>query len=145
MCTATLDDGITTLDVTIFSELYSANTEWLRVDELLVVKGKAGTDNYSGMTRVTAESIWNLAAARHHFGRGITISIGDHVDIHQLHERLDELRTPEGLSLAIRRYYKHVCYTLALDPKWKVSPDRDLATAVDELCGKNALSIDYGT
>jgi DNA polymerase-3 subunit alpha len=55
MAIVTLDDGSAQVELTVFNEIYEASRPWIREDELLVVRGKASLDEYSGNVRVSGE------------------------------------------------------------------------------------------
>ena len=82
MAIITLDDGSAQVEVSIFSELFEASRNLIREDQLLIVEGKAGYDDYSGGTRVTAESLYDLAGARSRFAKVLEFhcSAGSNID-----------------------------------------------------------------
>jgi DNA polymerase-3 subunit alpha len=85
-----LEDGSAQLEVTAFNELYEAGRTWIREGELLVVKGKANFDEYSGGMRVTAEEVFDFASARAAFAKRLDIvcSINSPVSASKLAEIL---------------------------------------------------------
>ncbi len=85
-----LEDGSAQLEVTAFNELYEASRTWIREGELLVVKGKATFDEYSGSMRVTAEEVFDFASARAAFAKRLDIacSIDSPVRVAELAEML---------------------------------------------------------
>lgn len=85
-----LEDGSAQLEVTAFNELYEASRTWIREGELLVVKGKASFDEYSGSMRVTAEEVFDFASARAVFAKRLDIvcSIDSPVRVAELAEIL---------------------------------------------------------
>jgi DNA polymerase-3 subunit alpha len=60
MMIATIDDGTTALELTLYSEVCEPNRSWLKEDELLIAKVNVSPDKFSGGLRVVAESVWIL-------------------------------------------------------------------------------------
>ncbi|CAG0931741.1 hypothetical protein RHDC3_01976, partial [Rhodocyclaceae bacterium] len=94
MGVVTLDDGSAQVEMTVFNEIFEASRPWIREDELLVVRGKASLDEYSGNMRVTAEELFDFASARSTFARRLELSVGaeSKVRVAQLKELLTVYR-----------------------------------------------------
>jgi DNA polymerase-3 subunit alpha len=69
MGVVTLDDGSAQVEMTVFNEIFEASRPWIREDELLVVRGKASLDEYSGNMRITADELFDFASARSAFAK----------------------------------------------------------------------------
>ncbi|MEO6422537.1 MAG: DNA polymerase III subunit alpha, partial [Candidatus Nitrotoga sp.] len=69
MAIVTLDDGSAQLEMMVFNEVFEANRLWIREDELIVVRGKASLDEYSGNMRVNGEELFDFASARSTFAK----------------------------------------------------------------------------
>lgn len=72
-----LDDGNAQLELVVFDELFNANRDWLKEDQLLIVEAKVSKRNHSpennGELRVTAENIFSLAHARSRYAKKIRL------------------------------------------------------------------------
>jgi len=66
-----LDDGTARVEVTVYGELFEANRGLLKEDQLLVVEGRPQNDEFTGGTRIAAEKLYDLPAARTRFARGM--------------------------------------------------------------------------
>jgi DNA polymerase-3 subunit alpha len=75
MVVALLDDTTGQCEITIFNELYDANRDLLKEDELLVVSGSARNDAFTGGLRFTAESLMDLERARSRYARAVRLSL----------------------------------------------------------------------
>lgn len=84
MAIVTLDDGVGQTELTLFNELYEANRMWLREDELLVVRGKASLDEYSGNIRVSGEELFDFASARSTFAQHLVLRCNGQINVAQL-------------------------------------------------------------
>ncbi len=74
-----LDDGSESIEATASEELYEANRERLRDDELIVVQGRVQNDRFSGGLRLQCNALWDLPAARSRFGRYLSVSVNGRV------------------------------------------------------------------
>jgi DNA polymerase III subunit alpha len=70
-----LDDGSEFIEASASEELYDAQRERLKDDELVILQGKVQHDRFSGGLRMQVNSVWNLAAARARFGRYLSVAV----------------------------------------------------------------------
>ena len=70
-----VDPGAAQVELTVFNELWEAERNKIREDELLLVEGKVGRDDYSGGLRVTADRLLTLGEARSRYARLLQLSI----------------------------------------------------------------------
>lgn len=88
MVIVTLDDGTGQVDATIFNEQFEANKHFFKEDELLIVKGNARPDAFSGGLRFTTESVMDLGSARAQFARALRLSFNGNADWNRLRATL---------------------------------------------------------
>ncbi len=74
-----LDDGSEYIEATASEELYDANRERLREDELVVIQGKVQNDRFSGGLRLQCNAVWDLPSARARFGRYLSVAVNGKV------------------------------------------------------------------
>jgi DNA polymerase-3 subunit alpha len=146
MAVLTLDDGSAALEVVVFNELYDANRNWIRDDELLVVNGKAELDAYSGSMRVTAEELYGFASARAAFAKRLDIhcSIDAAVRVPQL---IELLRPYSGGKCTIQINYRNLIGSVAmrLGEDWQVTLPDELLDGLRTLCGKDNVQVVYSS
>ncbi len=70
-----LDDGSEYIEAVANEELYDANRERLREDELVIIQGKVQNDRFSGGLRLSCNTVWDLPAARSRFGRYLSVAV----------------------------------------------------------------------
>ena len=144
MAVVTLDDGSAQLEVTVFNELYDANRPWIRDDELLVVRGKANLDEYSGNMRVTAEELFDFASARAVFAKrlDLTCSIDNQLRVPQLAELLKPYC---GGQCPVQINYSNLIGSapLRLGEAWKVTLPEELLENLRAMCGKQNVQVVY--
>jgi len=139
-----LEDGSAQLEVTAFNELYEGSRTWIREGELLVVKGKASFDEYSGSMRVTAEEVFDLASARAVAAKRleITCSINAAVSIPQLTEILKPWCG--GKCPVVLRYTNLLASApMRLGEAWQVSLPDMLINDLRALLGAENVRIVY--
>jgi DNA polymerase-3 subunit alpha len=145
MAVVTLDDGTAPIEVTVFSDLYDLNRPWIKDDELLVVRGKASYDEYSGGMRVTAEEVFDFASARAIFAKrlDITCSINAPVRVSQMAEILKPL---SGGKCPVVINYSNLLASvpLRLGDAWQVTLPDMLINDLRALLGAENVRIVYG-
>ncbi len=144
MAVVTLDDGSAQLEMTVFNDIYEANRPWIRDDELLVVRGKASLDDYSGNMRVTAEELFDFASARAVFAKRLDIfcSIDDKLRVPQLAELLKPYC---GGQCPVQINYRNLIGSapLRLGDAWQVTLPDDLLESLRTLCGARNVQVVY--
>ena len=144
MAVVTLDDGSAQLEMTVFNDIYEANRPWIRDDELLVVRGKANLDDYSGNMRVTAEELFDFASARATFAKRLELTINSEKKIRAV--QLRELLMPyrDGKCPVVMRYTNAIGSTqLKLGEAWCVTLHDDLMDGLNKLLGAQNVRINY--
>jgi DNA polymerase III subunit alpha len=74
-----LDDGSEYIEAVAAEELYDANRERLREDELVIIQGKVQNDRFSGGLRLQCNAVWDLPSARARFGRYLSVAVNGKV------------------------------------------------------------------
>ena len=75
MAIVMLDDASAQVEVSVFNELWDAERNKIKEDELLVVEGKVQRDDYSGGLRVSAERLMTLTEARGRYARVLKLAL----------------------------------------------------------------------
>lgn len=128
MAIVTLDDGTAQVDVSVFSETFEASRELIREDQVLIVEGKAGYDDYSGGTKVTAESLYGIAGARARFAKALEF----HCDSSSNMERLMDIMSPfKGEGCPARMHYNNGRASCEVE-LWRVRPEDALLDSLKE-------------
>jgi DNA polymerase-3 subunit alpha len=71
----TLEDRSGAMEIVIGDSLLDTVRDRLRDDALLVLRGKAQTDRFSGGLRFTADAVWTLEEARARLGKHIRLTL----------------------------------------------------------------------
>ena len=142
MAVITLDDGAGQIELTVFNEIYEANRQWIVEDELLVVRGKASLDEYSGNVRVSGEELFNLAEARSNFATKLSLCCNGDANIAQIKKLLTPYR--EG-KCAVQLDYQNsvaVCQ-LKLGESWQVTLSNDLLVNLNDVFKAENVQVIY--
>jgi DNA polymerase III subunit alpha len=72
-----LDDGKARIELVVFNELFSANRDWLKEDQLLIVEAKisnrGNNSENDGELRISADKLYDLAGIRSRFAKEIRL------------------------------------------------------------------------
>jgi DNA polymerase-3 subunit alpha len=122
MCFVTLDDGTAQVEVSVFNELFEAERQKLKEDQVLLVEGKVSEDSFTGGLRVVADALLDLPTARSKFARQLRISCNGGSDANRLSSLLKPFSNgPVGVTLVYQ--CAQAKGELELGAGWKVSLD----------------------
>lgn len=143
MAIITLDDGAGQVELTIFNELYEASRPWIREDELLVVRGSAKLDEYSGNVRVSGEELFDFASARSNFAQQLSLRCNGNADIAQLKKLFTPYR--DG-KCPVQIHYRNATAScqLRLGEAWQVTLHEDLLNDLHTLLKTENVKVIYG-
>ncbi|WP_226929398.1 DNA polymerase III subunit alpha [Janthinobacterium aquaticum] len=138
----TLDDKTGTVEVTVYNELFDANKKIFKEDEFLAVVGKVSEDRFSGGLRITAESAFDIIAARVQYGRqlGLVLPV---TDVRRIREVLLPHRAETGLIIAAKVAPQGVPCVLQFGEQWRVAPSDELQTALVQQLGAREVEVEY--
>jgi len=143
MAIVTLDDGSAQVELTVFNEIFEANRPWIREDELLVVRGKASLDEYSGNVRVSGEELFDFASARSHFAQQLALRCNGNASIAQLKKLFTPYR--DG-KCRVQIHYRNdnASCQLRLGEAWQVTLHDDLLRDLRGLLQAENVKVVYG-
>ena len=143
MAVITLDDGSAQVELTVFNEEYEKSRQWIREDELLVVKGKASLDEYSGNVRVNGEELYDFAGARSHHAKHLSLNCDGRLGIARLEEILKPWR--EGACPVLIHYRNAVASCqLRLGETWQVTVSDELLRDLRSALQPENVKVVYG-
>jgi DNA polymerase-3 subunit alpha len=139
-----LDDGSAQIEMTVFNDLFEPNRNWLRDDQLVVARGRASMDEYSGGMRISADALHDFASARAVFAKRLDIdcSMDDKVCTKRLAEMLKPYR---GGECTVQINYRNLigAAPLRLGEEWKVTLPEELLTTLSEEIGHDKVRVVY--
>jgi DNA polymerase-3 subunit alpha len=127
----------------VFNEIYEASRPWIREDELLVVRGKAALDEYSGSVRVTGDELFDFASARSNFAQQLALRCNGNASIAQLKKLFTPYR--DG-KCPVQIHYRNedASCQLRLGEDWQVTLHDDLLRDLRELLKPENVKVIYG-
>jgi DNA polymerase-3 subunit alpha len=151
-----LSDGSALQEVTIYSEVYDQYRDLCKEDKLLVIEAKvktvrraaAGEEGDVTFTRIIADRIYDLAAARGQFARAIRLSINGEASRSSAAaaSRLRDLLTPyrKG-SCPVSVCYRNGAASceMRLGEDWRVRPDDALMQSLQEWLRPENVQVIY--
>jgi DNA polymerase-3 subunit alpha len=147
MAIATLEDTSGSVDVTIFSELYSKAMDLLNSDSVLIISGQASLDSFSKSMKVVAESIHTLDQVRDARAKKLLIKASDAESVERLCEKLPLLLKPYlGGQCRVVMHYQtpdgHLV-PIAFGDEWLVHPNSDLMRSLGTILDEDAYKLVY--
>jgi DNA polymerase-3 subunit alpha len=109
----------------VLNEIFEANRPWIREDELLIVHGKAGLDEYSDNVRVSGEELYDFASTRSHFAQQLGLRCNGNASISQL-KKLFILYRDGKCPVHINYRNDYASCQLRLGETWQVTLHDDL-------------------
>ncbi len=152
MAIVMLDDASAQVEVTVFNELWDAERNKIREDELLVIEGKVQRDDYSGGLRVSAEKLMTLAEARGRYARVLKLAMNGS-STPETAGRLRSLLSPyrcaehaaDGTCPVRIRYRNAEAETeLSLPESWRVRLDDALLLQLQDWLSPDNVRVIYG-
>ncbi len=146
MAFISLDDGAAQIEVAIFNEVYERYRDLLQEDQLLVIEGKVSRDDYSGGLRVSADTLYDLSAARTKFAKGVRLMMNGQANAAKLKELLAPYRQngAEAGCMVTVQYHNHdAACDLALGEAWRVRLHENLIHSLKDWLSDQNVSIQY--
>jgi len=146
MAFVALDDGEAQIEVAVFNEVYERYRDILREDQLLLIEGKVSKDDYSGGLRVSADTLYDLAAARTRFAKGMRLMLNGQANAAKLKEVLGPYRlvNEEPGCLVTVSYKNNNAYCeMALGQAWRVQLHEGLISSLQGWLSPENVAIQY--
>ncbi len=143
-----LDDGTAQVEVTVFNELFDRHRDKLKEDALVVAVCKVQTprDESFGGLRVSAEDLLDLAALRSRYAHNLRLDINGLADARKLKDYLSPFRTNGGgggCSVVVHRDTGKGEADVLLGPEWRVRPDAQLLSQLEEWLSPERVRVVY--
>ena len=143
-----LDDASAQVEISVFNELWDAERNKIKEDELLLVEGKVQRDDYSGGLRVSADKLMTLAEARGRHARVLKLAMNGNSNgetASQLRNILAPYRAQSGTCPVRIAYRNAEAETeLTLPDAWRVRLEDGLITQLGEWLKPENVRVIYG-
>lgn len=129
----TLDDGSAQVEAVCFPECFQKYRPLIATDQLIIIEGEAGQDDFSNQVRLVCRDLHTIDQAREHFVKYLEIHLtaSESFDSHQL----EQVLTPHigGSCPIIVRYLRdQIQANIQFGKKWLVKPTDHLITSLAE-------------
>jgi len=141
-----LDDKTARIEIGVFGELYDQRRDVIHKDKVLVVKGKASYDHFTGGLRLSADELFDIEQARSQLARHMQIQL----DAEQLNsETVTTLRSilaPSDQGLCgVGFEYRTATGVCKLDlaNDWRIVPSKIMLEQLETLIGPTNIRLIY--
>jgi len=146
-----LDDGSTSLEVSVFNELLESERAKIGEDEVLVVEGRIQRDDFAGEGRVkvVAERLLTLAEARGRFARQLRLSLNGQAGGSNSRHAVQRLRsllapyTPGECPVRLSYHNAEASCELVFGDASRVRLEDALLQALREWLSSDNVRVDY--
>ncbi|MDH5396224.1 MAG: OB-fold nucleic acid binding domain-containing protein, partial [Gammaproteobacteria bacterium] len=146
MAFLTLDDRSGRMEMAVFSEEFEANREKLAKDKLVIANVEVKFNDYSDGFKMNAVSIYDIAEAREHFAKKLSVSVDyEHAANGFVHD-LKHVLTPfkHGSCPVVIDYCKDdACAEIQLGEEWHINPTDELLNRLRETMGDKHVNVVY--
>ena len=141
----TLDDRSARMEVAVFEDQYQRFQHLIVKDQLLIVEGSLGFDDYSGNWRLTPRQLFDLEQMRLRYGRCLTLELAESSGDALAERLVDALEPFRGGGCAVRIVYRNALAEamLSLGDAWRVQPSGDLLQRLRDCFGAAAVQLAY--
>ena len=144
--TVVLDDDSGRLEVSLFAETYQEFRDLLVKDEIVVIDGTLGYDDFIGGWRMSARNVQSIDRVIEARAESMIISLqpngnGEQL-LHKLHDVLMPFRRGR-CNVSIQYTGAEAAGRLHLGPEWNVRPSRELLDRLGELLGRDSVRLLY--
>ena len=146
MAFLTLDDKTARIEIGVFGELYDQRRDVIHKDKVLVVKGKASLDHFSGRIRLSADELFDIEQARSNMAKHMQIELrSDQLNSNVL-THLKSILTPNeqgrcGVGFAYRSN-SGIC-KLEVPEDWRIVPSKLMLEQLESLVGLPNIQLLY--
>lgn len=139
-----LDDGTTQIEIVCFSEAYQKYRSLLVEDQMLIVEGEVGIDDFSNSPRILARDIMTFEQARDRYAKQIRIHLpaDRQLNLQHLKQALNKHRGGK-CAVIIRYLLDNIQADIALGRSWLVKPDDVLIKLINEQLNLETIELVY--
>jgi DNA polymerase-3 subunit alpha len=119
---ATIEDGRTQVQLTVYSEALARFGDRLVQGAFMAARCRAAPDRFGDGVRLTADRIYDIYETRQAFGKRVWISVPESMDVAGLRALLEPFRAPDGLPVSVNIRRSGVACDFALPPIWRIAP-----------------------
>jgi DNA polymerase-3 subunit alpha len=140
----TLDDGSTQLEIVCFSEAYQKYRSLLTEDQMVIVEGEVGIDDFSNSTRILARELLTIEQARDRFAKQMRLHLSSiqQFDIEQLQPLFGKF-AGGNCSVIIRYIHENIQADIRLRKNLLIKPCDALLKMIEEQLAVEKVELVY--
>ncbi len=146
MAFITLDDQSGRVEVALFGEAYEKYANLLIKDQILVVSGALGFDDFSGQNRIRAEELFSIEQARGKYAKYLELKLDHRRLANGATGQLKKLLGTYGSGLCpviIRYRNQNANAEIRLGREWSITPTDDCLQRLRAFAGEENVAIRY--
>ena len=141
-----LDDGGAQAEVVVFNETFDGARGLLREDQLVIIEAKIqqriADDGQMQGLRIVAEAVYDLAAIRKRFAKGLRLACNGGADAGRLAELIAPFR-PGACPIVVEYRNRGIGGEIELHEAWLVNPDEMLLAQLRECLSPENVRVVY--
>lgn len=139
-----LDDGTTQLEVVCFSEAYHKFRHLLTEDQMVIVEGEVGIDDFSNNTRILAREMYTIEQARDRFAKQLRmqLSSSQKINIEHLQQLLGKY-VGGNCAVVIRYIHDNIQADIKLGTNLLIKPGDALIKTIQEQLAIESVELVY--
>ncbi len=143
--TATLDDCTAKIDVVVTGELLETDGQKLGQDNVVVIDGGLGIDQFSGGFSIKARQIYSIEDARERFARLLLVTWdgGNNESLADIQLALASHRSGGRLPVAIDYTNDKATARIRLGEDWQINPSPQLLESLTRTAGVRDVDLVY--
>ncbi len=130
----TLDDKTARQEMVLNAKLYAQVNDWLEVDKVIILEGRAEEDKFNGGIRLNVDSLHPLVEARKQKARALKLYLkqaeATSERLEQLRHLLAAYRQVEGIPVVVEYENQQAQGQLKFGEQWRVQPEDALLEAI---------------
>ena len=145
MAFVTIDDRSARTEVNFFSKSYEDNQEALKVDDIVLIKGRAVYDDFSKGMKINADAAYSLSQAPELFAQALQITVDEKIDLEKVIETVALCCNDDknGVDLYFHVNGQTTEGKIRLPQHRRLSLDGNCYQQLLKLCGKSRLKLRY--
>ncbi len=146
MAFLTLDDKTARIEIGVYGELYDQRRDVIHKDKVLVVKGKASHDHFSGGIRLSADELFDIEQARSNLARHLRVRLdAQQLDAGLVQNLRSVLEPSDEGQCGVDFEYRSengICQ-LEMAQEWRIRPTKIMVEQLATLIGPSNIKLIY--
>ncbi|MCL5261292.1 MAG: DNA polymerase III subunit alpha [Gammaproteobacteria bacterium] len=142
----TIEDDSGSIDITIFSDLFTDVRSLLVEDQLIIVEGEVGIDNFTNNQRIRATKVFDLEQMRETYAKALVLKLDttkiSQSEIANINEILQQNK-PGKCPVFFALKNSEATVKVALGAKWQVQLKNAFIATLIEKIGAENVQITY--